>query len=143
MTERFLWSDVWVLQAVIAATSQASPSSLDTLIATADAINHAVLTREELNGALGRLSRAGYITAGAAGSVELTPAGLALARAVARPVARPRAWHAQGEALERKLEATPWSAASNPATAGEGEPELISLDVYEAAVASYLGRHRV
>ena len=139
MRERFLWSDVWVLQAVIAATSQASPFSLDTLIATADAINHAVLTREELNGALARLSRAGYITASAAGSVELTPAGRTLARAVARP----RTWHAQGEALERKLEATPWSAASDPATAGEGEPELISLDVYEAAVATYLGRHRV
>lgn len=65
--------------------------------------------------------------------------GVALARAVARP----RTWHAQGEALERTLEAAPWSAASDPATAGEGEPELVSLDVYEAAVASYLGRHRV
>jgi hypothetical protein len=139
MTERFLWSDVWVLQAVIAASSQASPSPLDTLIATADAINHAVLTREELNGALGRLSRAGYIAASAAGAVELTPAGLALVRAAAWP----RTWHAQGEALARELGATPWSAASDPAAAGEGEPELITLDVYEAAVASYLGRHHV
>ena len=139
MAPRFLWSDVWVLQAVAAAAREATPVTLAELIAAADMINHAILTREELNGALGRLSCAGYVIATAAGTVSLTPSGRALfAFAWVRGT-----FHAHGEALVRKLGAMPWSAASGPAVAGEGVPEIVSSDVYEAAIATYLGRQRV
>src|SRR4051812_16763122 len=140
MTARLLSSDVWVLLAAAAAAiRKTTPVPLAELIAAADMINHAILTREEVNGALGRLGRAGYIGATAAGTVSLTPSGLTLfAFAWARGT-----WHAQGEALARTLGAMPWSAASDPAEAGEGEPELVSSEAYEAAIATYLGRQRI
>lgn len=139
MVPRFLSSDVWVLLAAAAAARKATPVPLAELIAAADMINHAIATREELNGALGRLGRAGYLIATAAGTVSLTPSGRALLRfGWVRGT-----WHAQGEALVRKLGATPWSAAADPAAAGEGEPEVVSSHVYEAAIATYLGRQRI
>jgi hypothetical protein len=139
MTPRFLSSDVWVLQAAAAAAREAAPVTLAELIAAADMINHAIPTREELNGAIGRLGRAEYLTATAAGTVSLTPSGRALFTfAWARGT-----FHAHGETLMRKLGAQPWSAAADPAAAGEGEPEVVPSDVYEAAIATYLGQQRI
>ena len=56
----FLWSDAWLLQS-IAVAAHARPASLAEILGTADAVNHALPTDEELHGALSRLTGASYV----------------------------------------------------------------------------------
>jgi hypothetical protein len=52
--------DAWILLAILY-NHERGPSSLQDILATADAINHAIPTRDELNNALNRLLAAGYV----------------------------------------------------------------------------------
>lgn len=59
VNKRFVWSDAWILLAVIYADGQGC--DLDNLIKIADYINHAIPTKVELNGAIVRLTQAKMI----------------------------------------------------------------------------------
>jgi hypothetical protein len=57
----YLWSDAWLLQA-IALASQRGPATLARIIAAADAVNHALLTFDELHGGFVRLTAGGFVS---------------------------------------------------------------------------------
>ncbi len=57
---QYLWSDAWFLLAVIYAGKE-QPAALSDIIAVADFINHAIITFEETEGALARLTAGGFI----------------------------------------------------------------------------------
>lgn len=73
----FDWYDAWILAAVIWATDGDLPVPLWRLIATADALNKAIVSRGELELGIGRLARAGYLRVVPDG-FEATPTALAL-----------------------------------------------------------------
>jgi len=59
---KFLHSDGWLLLSVIYASLDTSTAALTDVIAAADYINHAIITRGELETGFSRLIAAGYIT---------------------------------------------------------------------------------
>jgi hypothetical protein len=127
---RFLWSDAWFLAAL--AASDGGPVPLTRVIAMGDAIEHAIFERAEVNGALGRLGRSGYVTRHADGTLEMTEAGRSLVGgAKGRRMAE---WMDQ---VERLLGAAPWSPAHAPRRAAEGEAEQVSEAEYDAAIDGY------
>jgi hypothetical protein len=71
MPQAIPWSDAWIFVAV---ALSGSPASLSALIHTADAINHAIPTAAEVNGALDRLQAWGLVRLGPEG-VSVTEAG--------------------------------------------------------------------
>lgn len=62
MKNYFAPSDAWILAAIFLATGNRSKTSLVDIIGYGDAINHAILTYEELAGGLVRLASAGMIS---------------------------------------------------------------------------------
>ena len=56
-----LWSDAWILLAIIYASRSRKAAPLSNIIASGDYINHAILTRGELETGLARLINAGYV----------------------------------------------------------------------------------
>jgi hypothetical protein len=128
----FLWSDAWLLLAVGSA-AQSEPAELASIIAMGDAIEHAIFTKEELNGGIGRLQRASYI--------EYTPAGLALAlrgRELLDHVGREGAVvSTQLRALLEHLGAPAWSTSYSPRDAQGSEGEFVSSEEYDRAVRCY------
>jgi len=56
----YLWSDAWLLQSIALAT-RAGPATLAQIIASADSVNHAMPTSDELHGGFVRLSTGGFI----------------------------------------------------------------------------------
>ena len=56
----FLWSDAWLLEAIVVASSSGK-GSLTEIIGAADAINHAILCDDEIHGGLVRLVAGGFI----------------------------------------------------------------------------------
>jgi hypothetical protein len=87
MAERlpmFEWYDAWILAAVVYASDAKGPVPLWRLIWTADALNNAIVTRSELELAIGRLVSAGYVRVMSEG-FEATSKALAL-RAPGPPV---------------------------------------------------------
>ncbi len=57
---RFVWSDAWILLALLYSGGKEG-TDLRATIAAADFINHAIPTYDELNGALARLQAARYL----------------------------------------------------------------------------------
>ena len=132
-TTTFQWSDAWLFLAIGFAASQ-HPASLGSVITTADGIQHAMITRDELNGGIGRLERAGYITYDQE-SFTVTDLGLTLFLASTRGGGT----HGESQAaIERALSAIPWTPDRSPAQSLNGESEVISTDIHDLAV----GRHR-
>ena len=129
----FRWSDAWLLLAADLAVTGSGPAALARVIGAADAIQHAILTKEELDGGLGRLGRAGYLRFDSAG-VRLTGAGRALVRRAERAG---RTYAAQQEALERLIGAPPWTAHYDARDARGSEPEVLTQAEYDAAVRDY------
>ncbi len=70
---RFQHSDAWIFISMAFYQGEASTSLRD-LIATADYINHAIPTDEEIEGAINRLSSAGLVIV-QEGHFHLSPAG--------------------------------------------------------------------
>ena len=114
------------------------PAPLTKVLGAADGLQHAILTREELNGAIGRLSKAGYLRY-AMDRLELTSDGRDL---VTRAGGNHRTSLKQQETLERLLDAAPWSATHDPAAAGAGEPEAFSEEAYGEALRKYYARKK-
>lgn len=119
----FEWYDAWILAAVIYATEGAAPVPLWRLIGIADALNKAVVSRDELELALARLDRAGYVRA-VSGGFEATSTALAL-KAPGPPV----------ENVALAIGAGPWSPQTEmPRTSNE---VYVSRDAYVKALKKY------
>jgi hypothetical protein len=119
----FEWYDAWVLAALIYATDGAAPVPLWRLVGVADALNKAIVSRGELEFALARLDRAGYVRA-VSGGFEATPTALAL-KAPGPPV----------ENVAHAIGARPWSPqAEMPRTADE---VYVPAGAYAKAVKKY------
>lgn len=114
------WSDAWVL-----AASPGDPDgcSLSDLIRTADGINHAIVTRDELADGLGALLAAGLVEV-RGDRIRTTPAGQAIKNYWRRGLF---GWR---KSLLPRLRKIPRPAARF---------EISPAD-YEAAVAAYLRR---
>jgi hypothetical protein len=122
----FEWSDAWILAAVIWASDGEAPVPLWRLIAIADALNKAILSRDELEVGIGRLARAGYVRAAPDG-FEATPTALAL-KAPGPPM----------EIVARAIGAREWSPQTEmPRTA---EAVYVSVEAYRKALKKY-GKH--
>ena len=126
---QFFWSDAWILLAAAYAEAQ-GPATLPRVLSMADGLQHAIPSRPELNGALGRLSRAGYLEDGAPPFV-LSAAARALVAEAARGAPSTLA---QQDALARLLGAAAWSLAHDPHTADHGEAARIDETAYVAAL---------
>src|SRR5262245_56263572 len=61
MPPDFEWYDAWILAAVVYASDGSESVPLWRVIATADGLNKAMVSRDELELALGRLAQAGYV----------------------------------------------------------------------------------
>lgn len=72
------WSDAWVLAAIML-TGMDDGATLADVVAAADAINHAILTEDEVQSAVRRLLGAGLITTSRR-RFSLTDSGRSLAR---------------------------------------------------------------
>jgi hypothetical protein len=119
----FEWYDAWILAALIHATDGQAPVPLWRLVGVADALNKAIVSRDELEFALGRLDRAGYVRV-VSGGFQATATALAL-KASGPPV----------ENVARALDAKPWSShAEMPRTP---EQVYVSADAYTEAVKKY------
>ncbi len=126
MSERlseFDWYDAWILAAVAYASDGGAPVPLWRLIAIADALNKAIVSRGELELALGRLVSAGYVRVVAEG-FEPTPAALAL-KVPGPPV----------ENIAKAIGAREWSAqAEMPRTTSAN---YVTAEAYEKALKKY------
>src|SRR5262245_43642899 len=69
----FAWTDAWLLLAILISI-QDGEAPLDVVISAADGIQHAMLTFDEIDGGIARLSRAGLIEIKDK-RFHLTPAG--------------------------------------------------------------------
>lgn len=129
----FTNSDAWVLLAIVY-NHKTGGSDLQKIIATADGINHAVLTFEELGGGLTRLINAGLVVEQDHRYSVTAPviAAYTKTRSVRGPVQRDlekmahflHAYRGQGQKTVGLL--------SEP-------PYIITEDSYERAIKSYLG----
>jgi hypothetical protein len=120
----FEWYDAWILAAVVwASDSEGVVVPLWRLIATADALNKAIVTRGELEVGIGRLARAGYLRAAPDG-FEATPAALAL-KAPGPPM----------EIIARAIGAREWSPQTEmPRTA---DAAYVTAEAYDKALKKY------
>ena len=114
---KFAWYDAWILLAILY-NHERGPSSLQDILATADAINHAIPTRAKLNDALNRILAAGYIVEHE-GNFAVTEA----ARAGYSKVTKPRtSMLAELERMENlladhaPLASVPWQVNSTPSS---------------------------
>jgi hypothetical protein len=131
MTE-FRWSDAWLLYATgLAAASE--PASLPRVIFYADAIEHAVITWEELDGGASRLLAAGYIDI-KRGRLSLTHQGNQL---FASTSAGLRTHSECLAALQARLGAPSWQPGDDPRLARAKEPIVIPRGDYDEAVSRY------
>ena len=140
MKDSMLWSDAWVLLASIY-TGREKPASLEEVIAAADFINHAIVTFEEMEGALARLTADDFLHF-SEGRLLPTEKTLVFYRGIAKP--RRRVVLADLRDLEGFIGARAWSADQNPRApdAVVSFPALTQA-AFAAAVESYHRRTRV
>lgn len=122
IAQTFEWYDAWVLAAVICASEKESPVPLWRVIGTADALNKAVVTREELELAIGRLADAGWLRVVDEG-FEPSPAALEL-KQLGDPV----------ENVRVAIDARESSQSDQAQTAREW---FVSAEAYEQAVRTF------
>lgn len=60
-TEKFNWTDAWLLLAIAYASSGENKATLEKIIAIGDALNHAVFNADEVESGLVRLTSGKYI----------------------------------------------------------------------------------
>lgn len=119
----FVWSDAWLLAALTVGGTD--PRSLGQVLAHADALQHAVMTREELNGALGRLGRAELVLLEVDGCIRLSPTGEALCLR-----AHSGSYRDMQAFLERALNTAPWTSDYDPRGAQGTEADTVSKAMY-------------
>ena len=130
---RFLWADAWLLLAITLAASERRSASLGAVVQLADGVQHAIPTKDEMDGAIGRLQRAGYVRH-VGDSVELLPAGLMFVQGTTQ---KARSLLDQQHAIEQGLKVEPWSATYHPNSARAGEPNHISDEQWDQLMAPY------
>jgi hypothetical protein len=107
----FVWSDAWILHAILLAAKD-DEATLEDVIGAADGINHAILTFDEIDGGVARLSRAGLIAVRNA-RFQVLPALAGLRQRVTKLSVRQAA-----DALEKEL----GIAAAEPFTPTPADP---------------------
>lgn len=134
----FVWSDAWLLLALVLADRDNRRATLRDVIAYGDAVQHAVFTHAEFSGGARRLVDAGFAKLDQ-DALQPTPTGRAL---VDKSLSSGTALLHALQTLERSLNARPY-----PAQALADTSAFISEAVFDAAVALYLldaspmGRH--
>jgi hypothetical protein len=106
-------------------------SSLARVIGAADAIQHSVLTWEEVDGGLFRLGMAGYVTV-RDGRVSLTQQGRAILEGL-----REKTVHKRQDELSIAIGAPPWTARDPAGARDADQPQVIDQRAYQAAVSRY------
>jgi hypothetical protein len=99
----YLWSDAWLLQS-IALASGGGPATLAQILAAADAVNHALLTADELHGGLVRLTAGGFVE-----ETKARFAVTALVPATAVTEIRTSGWQAGRRIASKFLRAEEWT----------------------------------
>jgi hypothetical protein len=128
MTHAWPSADAWFLLSVHYSRKLWRRSiPLRPIIGAADAINHAIPTYEEFDGAARRLSAAGIVKV-EDDRASLTPSGRELMRSV-----RAKSWHDEWERLVKALGARQLPDAET----GQG----LAPETFEHAVKSYLRDH--
>jgi hypothetical protein len=133
----FIWSDAWLLQAIALATEK-TPASLKDVIATGDAINHAIFTYTELQTGLAKLLTAGYIEH-EHDRFSLSPTFM---EEYVR-LSKTRGIRGQQQAIEKYLLATPWQPGYD---SNKLEQNWLYTSVtredFDKAIQEYLGSFR-
>jgi len=132
--QTYLWSDVWLLLAILMAPRE-GPADLRSILAAGDYLEHAIFRFEEMEGGLFRLTRGGYVEEVAGGFVP-TEMAQEMFRRIASQTRRRRALreavaHAIG--VQRPGPSVQAQAAEN----GHRYPSL-TRSRYEEAVRRYL-----
>jgi len=127
---RFLWSDAWMFLAIGLANDK-GPSSLARVIGAADAIQHAVMTWEEVDGGLFRLGKAGYVEV-RDGKVSLTQKGRTIFEGL-----RAKTIIERQQELSIAIGAPSWTGHDPTGARGADQPQIIGQDLYQAAVSQY------
>lgn len=123
MASGWTWSDAWFFEAVAWAEPADGGADLSQVVAAADAINHAVLGRDEIEGAIHRLTGAGLLMV-LARRLTLTARGHALRRpAMSRGVFDRMTW------LELQLRRMPLAQGAPEWAVAEDEWRL-ACDTY-------------
>lgn len=129
-TSHFRWSDAWLLLA-IGYSNEDGESSLARVIGVADAIQHAVLTWEEVDGGLFRLGKAGYLMV-RDGKVGLTQEGRTIFEGLQKKTVLDR----QDE-LALAIGAPDWTAHDPTGARDPHQPQIICREEFQAAVSQY------
>lgn len=127
---RFLWSDAWLFLA-IGYSNAKGESSLARVIGVADAIQHSVLTWEEVDGGLFRLGKANYVAV-RDGKVSLTQQGRLIVERL-----QEKAVHKRQDELATAIGASSWTAHDPTAARDADQPQIIGREEYQAAVSQY------
>jgi len=132
-----IWSDAWFLLATIYAARESS-APLSEVIAAADYIQHAILTFEETEGALARLSENGYL-AFSAGNISISEKTNEFYRSVTKT--RRKVLDEQKD-LANFIGAKAWDPKFDLklSNAGVAFPSL-TTQLFDDAVQAYLGKH--
>ena len=126
---QLVWSDIWVLQALNSCTGE-EELDISGLVAVADAINHSILTSEELNNSIYRLEQAELI--GVDGKiVKLTSRASELFTKYAK-----QSIGRQSETLQKRLGALGYSSDYDPNTL-IAPKEFVSKEQFDNAVQEY------
>ncbi len=136
MKTEYQWSDAWILLATVY-SARGQPAVLPEVIAAADYIQHAIVTYEEMEGALARLTAGGLIVdiSGKLAPSQETINFYNTLGTARRPVLE------EERDIERFLNASSWnpSVKPNEANRGVSYPSL-SQERYNEAVQEYLSR---
>lgn len=129
-TSHFRWSDAWLFLAIGYANDKGE-SSLARVIGVADAIQHAVLTWEEVDGGLFRLGKAGYVIV-RDGKVGLTRQGRTILEGLQKKTVLDR----QNE-LTLAIGAPSWTGHDPTGARDPDQPQIIGREEFQAAVSQY------
>jgi hypothetical protein len=134
MSPSYQWSDAWILLATVY-MGRKRPALLSDVIAVADYINHAIVTFEEMEGALARLTEGGFLV-DRGGKLSPSRKTMAFYRSVTtprRPVLKEK------EDLQKLLGASDWNPSVLPKDANRGVsyPSL-TRELFDQAVQEYL-----
>ena len=127
------FSDTWVLVALLSATKPGSCASLVELISAADAVDHAVITRDELETGLARLIAGGLAHVEGDAYAPSTEVREFWEKKTTSWASLYKSW----DQLSKHVGAEP--ARSGPLPQAESE-QFVSKSAYEAAIATYLSR---
>ena len=126
-------SDSWVLISVIYASQNSTTAALTDIIASADYLNHAIITRNELEIGIAHLVGKGYL--------RITSGGLSISDAVKSFWQTTGSKHRQAlkawDAVAAYIGVPSWSPGPLPYT---NEERYVSTADYEAAVEAYQSR---